>query len=350
MPFVLGFLGLSAEGRATDQLLEVRTGPALCSASWVGDSGEVVTAYHCVVARRRVELRDRKGQVWRGRRVHLDRQRDIAILEVAGGRGTPGLEVRSERLSVGEPVVVWGHASASTGEGIPLLDGLLYYSRFGGEVSAVGPRMTQLDVAFNPGMSGGPVIDSQGRVVAVASRKMKGEHLSFASPLSEVWAVRQEEPNTTALSGQLHARVDLEQPFDIDGIPSVHLTPQLVLWDWLVAEVSVGVGLGQTREALNRGSVRWRSGRVGFLGRMRGGVGPQSVSLDLGPAWMVSRHLDAGGAEDPGLLVSKQGDPEWGAVAQVGWQGWTRGVSWLGEEAGWSVVFGVQLLNNLALF
>ena len=50
-----------------------------------------------------------------------------------------------------------------------------------GIVGAVGPWVLQTDAGLNPGNSGGPLVDTQGRIVGIVSRKLAGEDLAFAA-------------------------------------------------------------------------------------------------------------------------------------------------------------------------
>ena len=346
---MLGLLVASPEGGAREMVVEIRSGDGLCSGAFVGPR-EVVTAYHCVVSRRRIDVRDAGGRRWKARRVHVDRDADLALLEVDGNGISTPLEVRKDRLVVGEGVEVWGHPLASVADGVPQLSGLLYHSRFAGTVSAVGPGLTQLDVAFNPGVSGGPVLDAEQRIAGVASRKLKGEHLSFSSPVWEFWASRDLDPQHHWVSGRLNVRVELDLPTHLSGLPSLHIVPQLALWDWVIVEAGLGTGLGQTREALNRGQVDWRSARGATLGRLRMGVGPQSLSLELGPAVSMRRSLELAVSDEGVRMVPRQEALSVQAVARMNWRGWSLGVHWDPAEQSWAMQMGARLLTNVMLF
>ena len=39
--------------------------------------------------------------------------------------------------------------------------------------------MIQVDAPLNPGNSGGPIVNTSGEIVGVASRKLRGDNLSF---------------------------------------------------------------------------------------------------------------------------------------------------------------------------
>ena len=145
-------------------------------------------------------------------------------------------------------------------------------------------------------------------------------------------------------------RLGLDLPGTPGDLSTVHATPHLVLWDWLVAEMGIGTGLGQTKQALSQGSVRWRSSRAALLGRLRVGSGPQSVAFDLGPSWSSYRSLTADIQSDQVGFVTRQEEGHLGMAGQVNWRGWSLGVSWDQADSSWAFSAGIQALSNVLLF
>ena len=82
--------------------------------------------------------------------------RDLARFPLDGSR--PALEVRPGLPDVGERVTVLGN---SDGRGV--------ITELNGRVVGVGPTEIEVDATFTAGNSGSPVIDRNGRVLAVAS-------------------------------------------------------------------------------------------------------------------------------------------------------------------------------------
>jgi len=74
--------------------------------------------------------------------------------------------------------------------GSPLgLDGTISIGVVSGYRSLEGSDYAQFSAPISPGNSGGPVVDSRGRVIAVASAKLVGtgvEALSLAIPVQTV--------------------------------------------------------------------------------------------------------------------------------------------------------------------
>ncbi len=98
---------------------------------------------------------------------------DLVLLQVRGLEDAAGLPVREEPVRIGEPVLALGHPQQSV------------WSFTAGVVSAIHQGVIQHDAPVNPGNSGGPLIDSQGRLVGVNTFELLGgsEGLAFARPL-----------------------------------------------------------------------------------------------------------------------------------------------------------------------
>ncbi|MGB3088148.1 MAG: tetratricopeptide repeat-containing serine protease family protein [Phycisphaerae bacterium] len=114
----------------------------------------------------------------------LDEDHDLAVLKV-GGTGLPCLEVAPAAAApppVGSRVYAIGNPQGLTNT---LSEGLVSgIRREGGEVRAI-----QTTAAISPGSSGGPLVDSQGRVVGVMTAYLAGgQGLNFAVPAAAVRA------------------------------------------------------------------------------------------------------------------------------------------------------------------
>jgi S1-C subfamily serine protease len=130
--------------------------------------------------------------------VAADEARDLAILQVSGVKNLPKPVDRSQAPKLIEtmPVYLFGFpfgAALSTGRGSPAIT----VGR--GTVSSLRQKdsgelaLVQLDGDVNPGNSGGPVVDAQGRLVGVAVARIRDSRIGFAIPPAEV-------------EGMMHAR------------------------------------------------------------------------------------------------------------------------------------------------
>jgi serine protease Do len=191
-----------AQGPASAGLLAATRGTG--SGVILDPAGYVVTNAHVVDGARRVQValaapRARgaagrsvlkaPGRLLPARVVGLDHETDLAVLKVEEA-GLPSLELGdSEALRQGELVMAFGS---------PLgLEGSVSL----GVVSAVARQLrpedrmiyVQTDAAVNPGNSGGPLVDVDGRVVGIntliASQSGGNEGVSFAAPSNIVRTV-----------------------------------------------------------------------------------------------------------------------------------------------------------------
>lgn len=167
-------------------------------------AGHIITNAHVVdgASRIRVQLSEPvegllrgqsilkpQGQVLEGRLLGLDRETDLAVLEI-DRPGAPYLEFAdSDQLRAGQLVFAFGSPLG------------LENSVSMGVVSSVARQLrpedpviyVQTDAAVNPGNSGGPLVDTDGRIVGIntliLSQSGGSEGLSFAIPSNIVRTV-----------------------------------------------------------------------------------------------------------------------------------------------------------------
>lgn len=140
----------------------------------ISKDGLIATNLHVIGEARPIEVHTAAGKSLAVKAVHAsDRTLDLAILRVEG-ENLPALELGdSEQLPQGESVVVMGNPHG------------LKHSVVSGVVSGRreidGRRMIQLAMPVEPGNSGGPVLDMQGRVLGIVTMKsLVTENLGFA--------------------------------------------------------------------------------------------------------------------------------------------------------------------------
>jgi S1-C subfamily serine protease len=230
------------------------------------DTGEVLiaTAYHCVASGVRPYVRFRDGEAAPGRVIARDPAHDLALVR-APGDGT-GLPLRDGDPAVGETVYALGHPFGQATGG--KLDHLLVWSVSKGIVGGVGPWLVQTDTALNPGNSGGPLVDEQGRVVGIVSRKIKAEGLGFAAKSDRVAELVKTPDRGPLLGGAWGAGVGFFQGerAEIGAHAFVAVRERVVTRAWL------GVGLGDLQPF----------GLLTVEARQRVGRGPLSTTFDLG--------------------------------------------------------------------
>ncbi|MEM1424429.1 MAG: trypsin-like peptidase domain-containing protein [Planctomycetota bacterium] len=172
---------------------------------WIwNDEGFIVTNAHVVNNARRVDAELYDGRVLRARVIGVDIQTDIAVIKIDPGVGVvPITRASNEPLAVGEQVFAFGSPfsikfSMSRGvvSGLGRSEAASFLRMQGGYTNFI-----QTDAAMNPGNSGGPLVDVNGRLVgmnaAIANNvDSDGEGLQgqsagigFAIPVDTVEAV-----------------------------------------------------------------------------------------------------------------------------------------------------------------
>jgi serine protease Do len=149
----------------------------------VSNGGRVVTNYHVVggyiEAPDRYSIRVRQGSGTRAARLRcFDLVNDLALLEVAGIEGQP-LVLAAALPPLGAPIIAFGNPE---GLGLSLVNGV-----FNGFAEKGFVDRMLLSMPLNPGMSGGPILDEDGRVVGTNVATMRGsDSLSFGVPVTRV--------------------------------------------------------------------------------------------------------------------------------------------------------------------
>lgn len=126
----------------------------------------------------------------KGNLVAIDPLDDIALLVVEYSNLPKPLDLQlSKSGSVTDKVFIIGFPF---GESLALSRRNPSPSVSTGAISALLPskiasvEMLQLDISVNPGNSGGPVIDLEGKVAGIVTAKFDGTSIGFASPISKL--------------------------------------------------------------------------------------------------------------------------------------------------------------------
>ena len=166
-----------------ESVVEIRLGGAVGS-GFAWDRDLVVTNAH-VAREGRVEVRRADGQVLPETVVIADPARDLTVLAVPG-LGLPAVQRREGILRPGETLFAIGHP---LGVRHALSSGVLHAVGPLPEGYPVPPAVrrrvwVQADLRLAPGNSGGPLADSEGRVVGINTRIVAG--LALAVPIAQV--------------------------------------------------------------------------------------------------------------------------------------------------------------------
>ncbi|HEX5105899.1 MAG TPA: transglutaminase family protein [Pirellulaceae bacterium] len=158
----------------------------------IDKAGLIATNLHVIGEARPISVQTADGKSLAVKAVHAsDRALDLAIIQVEA-TDLPALELgNAAKLAQGEPVVMMGNPQG------------LKHSVVSGVVSGTreidGRDMLQLAIPVEPGNSGGPVVDMQGRVLGIMTMKsLVTENLGFAVSVSDLVPLV-EKPNPVPL-------------------------------------------------------------------------------------------------------------------------------------------------------
>jgi len=157
----------------------------------VDKNGLIVTDSHVVDSvngQYSVVLKD--GTTYDVNKIHLDRQNDLALLEIAA-RNLPTVELGdSDKLQVGQKAIAIGNAlgqfqNTVTAGVVSGLGRSITASDGPGTQGKFYENVIQTDAAINPGNSGGPLLNIAGQVIGINVATSAGaNNISFAIPVN----------------------------------------------------------------------------------------------------------------------------------------------------------------------
>ena len=194
---------LDAYSRAVVDVVE-RIGPAVVSIGRMSKRGPagagsgvvftpdgyVLTNAHVVAGSDALEVSFTDGTTSAARVVGVDHATDVAVVRTTSAAPAVAPFGDSSRLRVGQLVIAIGNPlgfSSTVSAGVVSALGRTMRSRDGRAMEGI----IQSDVALNPGNSGGPLVDSRGRVVGINTAIILGaQGISFSVPIDTAkWVV-----------------------------------------------------------------------------------------------------------------------------------------------------------------
>ena len=199
-PSVLESPGARAASQSVVKLQGTACDIGTQGSGWVVETGLVATNAHVIAGHEATHVLSPSGQVLRARPVYVDATNDIALIRVPGLDATPlATNTRADRS---RPVALLGYpqngpltaTAATAGASRTVLSPDAYGRR-------TRPRVVvPLRGPVRPGESGGPVVDRQGRVVAMIFGGTRDRVGGYAVPVDLVLDAA-EEPLRRVPSG-----------------------------------------------------------------------------------------------------------------------------------------------------
>ncbi|MBN8561351.1 MAG: trypsin-like peptidase domain-containing protein [Leptolyngbya sp. UWPOB_LEPTO1] len=170
-------------GQTIPSIVQIRTPNGRGSGFLLDSSGLIMTNQHVVGSAFSVKVKLYDGSIVNGRVLRRDSVADAALVKLEGEMSeVAGLPIcHTDRVRVGQSVVAIGNPlsfSNSVTQGI--------VSGFRRNASR---SLIQTDTAVNPGNSGGPLLNRDGKVIGIVTEKIASEGiegLGFALPIGEV--------------------------------------------------------------------------------------------------------------------------------------------------------------------
>ena len=170
----------------------------------VTPSGEVLTNNHVIEGETSITAKvGNRSQTYNARVLGTDPTDDVALLQIEGASGLPTVKLgASSQVTIGQPVVAIGNALnlpgppkvtqgtiTSIGRSITVRDGLGHAEQLS--------NLIQTNAALQPGNSGGPLIDANGRVIgmntaAAADSTDTTSNVGFAIPIDAANSIVQQ--------------------------------------------------------------------------------------------------------------------------------------------------------------
>lgn len=308
-----------------DGVVLLLVGPAWCSGVVIDDQGTIATAYHCVASGQRAKVTTRDGQSGLARTIAAWPSEDLALIsapELAASL-PKALPVRAALPPVGTRVYGLGHPYAPLAFRNPQMEGMLLWSVSEGIVSNTGPHLIQTDAALNPGNSGGPVVDSEGGIVGITSRKLGGDNLAFAAASPQLAKLVAEPRPLRWFGGQTWLGSSLFGGLSGEAALCWQVRAGAVVRDRLVASMGLGLPIDAQSLAEQLGSSWYPIYEIAAAGRQRLGRGSWSTTVDLGGTLLLAEetvavHDEAGAFAytEPAPLALRGG-----AMARLGFGG-----------------------------
>lgn len=163
--------------------------------------GLIVTNNHVIEGSAEVHVGVKDGKTFVGRVVGADEATDVAVIRVDATDLPAAVLGDSEGLKVGQFVLAIGNALALPGGPTVSMGVLSAKGRPLQGTDFIFEGLLQTDAAVNPGNSGGPLADLDGRVVGITTMMIPyAQGMGFAIPINTVKKIAEEIVQTGHVS------------------------------------------------------------------------------------------------------------------------------------------------------
>jgi S1-C subfamily serine protease len=155
------------------------------SGTIIDPEGQILTNNHVIAGAKKIGVTLADGRVLEGRVTGTCSTHDIAIIKVRE-KELPAAELGdSDKLRVGQRVFAIGNPFGLTGGPTVTAGVISALKRSIESKRGMIENLVQTDAAINPGNSGGPLVDVQGRVVAINTAIIPyAQGIGFAIPIN----------------------------------------------------------------------------------------------------------------------------------------------------------------------
>jgi len=155
------------------------------SGTIIGSEGQILTNNHVVAGAEKIGVTFVDGRVLEGRVIGTCSTHDIAIIKVKEEK-LPAAELGdSDKLRVGQRVFAIGNPFGLAGGPTVTAGVISALKRSIESKRGMIENLIQTDAAINPGNSGGPLLDMQGRVIAINTAIIPyAQGIGFAIPIN----------------------------------------------------------------------------------------------------------------------------------------------------------------------
>ncbi len=149
------------------------------------NEGHIITNQHVVAGSEKTIITLANGRVFGGTVIGGDDETDIAVVKVDSDELRPAQFGNSQELKVGQPVLAIGNPLGLSG-GPTVTSGVISSLQRSLKLGdGNGLRVIQTDAPVNPGNSGGPLVDLDGKAVAITTAMIpQAKGIGFAVPIN----------------------------------------------------------------------------------------------------------------------------------------------------------------------